>query len=182
MPIRITIWTLQHLWKRSGRNLRHTQLAKWEETISNYRVSGEPPERASILGDMGTDARISDESAVLEELEKIDDLPNRVERAFVKFFGEGNKRSDRSERVIDEVNSSESHWACTFPKGKRPRMVKDGAIIYMARMVKDPNDILIYGRAIGMQHLEGRDDATDEDMPPQQNLWVDSGSGSLPSV
>ena len=34
----------------------------------------------------------------------------------------------------------------------------------MGRMVKDPSDILIYGRAIGMRYEQGRDDATAEDI------------------
>lgn len=34
----------------------------------------------------------------------------------------------------------------------------------MGRMVNEPNDTLIYGRAIGEKHRPGRDDATAEDI------------------
>jgi hypothetical protein len=71
--------------------------------------------------------------------------------------------------VFEEVQRSGCHWACTYPKGKRPKRVPDGAIMYMGRMVKEPNDILIYGRAIGMRHAPGRDDATPEDIA--QRTW-----------
>jgi hypothetical protein len=67
----------------------------------------------------------------------------------VKFFGRGDNRADRSMQILEEVRRSGSHWACTYPKGKRPRMVRDGATMFMGRLVKDPNDILIFGRARG---------------------------------
>jgi hypothetical protein len=34
----------------------------------------------------------------------------------------------------------------------------------MGRLVKGPEDILIYGRAVGMSYKEGRDDATPDDI------------------
>jgi hypothetical protein len=36
--------------------------------------------------------------------------------------------------------------------------------MYMSRLVQDPDDIVVYGRAIGMRHEPGRDDATPEDI------------------
>src|SRR3954469_16528644 len=68
-------------------------------------------------------------------------------RAFVKFFGEGHRRVDRSTPVFDEVKGSGSNWALTYPRRKRPRNVKDGALMFMARFVNQPSDALIYGRA-----------------------------------
>jgi len=89
-------------------------------------------------------------------------------RGFVKFFGEGSNRSERNISVIKEVQRSGSHWACSYPKGKRPRSVQDGDVIFIARLVQDPQDILIYGRAIGLAHLVGRDDATTADIALRQ--------------
>ena len=34
----------------------------------------------------------------------------------------------------------------------------------MGRLTKKPHDIIVYGRAVGMRHVEGRDDATPEDI------------------
>jgi hypothetical protein len=85
-------------------------------------------------------------------------------QAFVKFFGESNNRAARSMSVWEEVASSGSHFACTYPRERRQRQVEDGALMFMGRMVKDPDDILIYGQAIGMCHVEGRDDASESDI------------------
>ncbi|MEZ6081222.1 MAG: hypothetical protein R3C56_37805 [Pirellulaceae bacterium] len=59
-----------------------------------------------------------------------------------------------------------------YPKDKRPRRVDDGAIMFLARLVKDPADILIYGRAIGMRHVDGRDDASAADIAVRH--WKDT--------
>ena len=40
--------------------------------------------------------------------------------------------------------------------------------MFMARMVHSPNDYLIYGRAIGITHQPGRDDATPEDIEKRE--------------
>jgi len=36
--------------------------------------------------------------------------------------------------------------------------------MFMGRLVQEPDDIMIYGRAIGVHHQPGRDDATPEDI------------------
>jgi hypothetical protein len=96
-----------------------------------------------------------------------------AEQAFVKFFGEGHRSAERSTPVLDEVRGSGGHRACTYPSNKRPRQVEDSTIMFMARMVKDPDDILIYSRAIGMHHELGRDDATAADIRrrPWKQQW-----------
>ena len=45
--------------------------------------------------------------------------------------------------------------------------------MFMARMVEHPNDCIIYGRAIGLAHNPGRDDATEEDIRkrPWKTQW-----------
>jgi hypothetical protein len=85
-------------------------------------------------------------------------------QAFVKFFGESGNRADRDMPTLEEVQRSGCHWACTYPQGKRPRQVKDGNLMFMGRLVREPNDILVYGRAIGMQYEAGRDDASPADL------------------
>jgi hypothetical protein len=41
--------------------------------------------------------------------------------------------------------------------------------MFMARMVGQPNDILVYGRAIAVSHKPGRDDATPSDI--ERRSW-----------
>ena len=45
--------------------------------------------------------------------------------------------------------------------------------MFMGRMVKNPHDVLIFGRAIGLRHVEGRDDATPEEteLRPWKAKW-----------
>lgn len=62
---------------------------------------------------------------------------------------------------------------CTYPKGKRPRRVEDGAIMFMGRLVYAPTDTIIFGRAVGLRHQDGRDDATppDIELRPWKVKW-----------
>ncbi|MGO6891191.1 MULTISPECIES: hypothetical protein [Rhizobium] len=82
----------------------------------------------------------------------------------MKFFGRADNRASLTTLVEEEVIRSGSHWACTYPKGKRPRQVQDGAIMFMARMVQARSDYVIYGRAIGRKHRPNLDDATEADL------------------
>jgi hypothetical protein len=83
---------------------------------------------------------------------------------FVKFFGQGNSRSARDRPVVDAVATSGSHRICTYPRGRRPRAVGDGDVIFMAHLVSGPNDIRVYGRAVARAYEEGRDDAGAEEI------------------
>ena len=60
-----------------------------------------------------------------------------------------------------------------LPANRRPRSVKDGSLIYFGRLVRDPHDIRVFGRAIGMAHVPGRDDATQTDilLRPWKETW-----------
>ena len=51
--------------------------------------------------------------------------------------------------------------------------LKDDAVIFMGRLTRDPNDIRVFGWAIGMQHKPGRDDATlaDIELRPWKEQW-----------
>jgi hypothetical protein len=105
------------------------------------------------------------------EMSKIEELKPRT--GFVKFFGQGNNRSPRDRPVLDAVRTSGSHRICTYPKGRRPRAVRDGDVMFMAHLVKGPNDIVVYGRAIARAHEPGRDDASAEDIAlrPWLSRW-----------
>ncbi len=146
------------LWGRSGKDLTEERLTGWDGIVKDHLARGARPTMATRLGDEGVDADISMEPARLPA------FIGGSEQTFVKFFGESRNRADRSTTVFDEVQRSGCHWACTYPKGKRPRQVRNGAVMFMGRLVKDPNDILIYGRAIAMCHNATRDNATTADI------------------
>jgi hypothetical protein len=86
------------------------------------------------------------------------------QQAFVKFFGQAANRSLRYRPVLDAVRTSGSHRICTYPRGRRPRAVRDGDLMFMGHLVAGPNDIVVYGCAIAMAYEEGRDDASPEDV------------------
>jgi len=147
------------LWSRAGDNVFASQLADWEQEVADYLAGGAPPGVTPPgLGDKGV--KVSDWTTWASPATWV----GEAEQAFVKIFGESHKREDRSGSVLDEVRESGCHWACTYPKDKRPRRVHDGALMFMGRLVRNPNDILIYGRAVGMQYRQGRDDASPADI------------------
>lgn len=85
-------------------------------------------------------------------------------QAFVKFFGQAADRSPRERLILDTVATSGSHRICTYPRGRRPRTVRDGDLMFMGHLVSGPNDIVVYGRGIARAYEEGRDDASPEDV------------------
>ena len=90
---------------------------------------------------------------------------------FVKFFGQSSNRSLRDRSVLDAVRTTGSHRICTYPRGRRPRGVKDGDVMFMGHLVSGPNDIKVYGRAVARAYEEGRDDAGPEDIA--QRPWLE---------
>ncbi|MBE7464248.1 MAG: hypothetical protein HS116_12285 [Planctomycetes bacterium] len=84
--------------------------------------------------------------------------------AFVKFFGQSGAREAASTSIVEELKRSGSHWACTYSPKKRPRQVRDGDTMYLAKLVTDPHGIFIYGRATALRHIDGRDEATPEEI------------------
>ena len=128
------------LWGKAGSNLTAAMLANWEQSVTNYLVSGGRLAAVAGLGDEGVDVGLPAEPIAMPIL--VDEAP----QAFVKFFGKSDNRADRSLPILEQVRGSGCHWACTYPKARRPRQVQDGAILFMGWMVKDPDDILIFGR------------------------------------
>lgn len=94
-------------------------------------------------------------------------------RSFVKFLGRAGNRADPAFSTLEEIKRAGCHWAACYPAKKRPRRVRDGAVIYFGRLVRDPNDIRVFGRAIGMAHVPGRDDASQADIArrPWKEQW-----------
>lgn len=146
------------LWSKAGPNLTMDRLEEWDRKVTTCLAIGGKTSRMKGLGDEGVD--------VGSTVPPVDTPPwvAEAEQAFVKFFGISSLRTERSLPVMAEVERAGCHWACTYPKNKRPRQVKDGDLMFMARLAKEPNDIIIFGRAVAMAHVSGRDDATQADI------------------
>ena len=147
------------LWKRGGADLMATQLDQWDATVTRHRTEGGRPNRPAGLGDFGADAGV-----MTPPLTALPIVVADAPQAFVKFLGEGDNRVPLSFSTIEEIERAGCHWSVAYPATKRPRVVKDDAVIFIARLTHDPNDIRVFGRAIGMRHVPGRDDATPEDI------------------
>ena len=155
----------EQIWKDAGDNLTVESLIDWECQLAAVNEAGAPPTMQKGLPDYGANIGYA-EPFVL-------DTPfiEGATQAYVKFFGASNSRQIRTQKTFDEIERSGCHWACSYPK--RPRRIQDEAIMFISRLVKEPNDILIYGRAIALAHLPGRDDATQKDLArrPWKRKW-----------
>ena len=155
------------LWDRAGEDLSVSQLEHWESNVARHLAFGGSRQvRGKALEDLGVDIGIPrlghrDRAAVF-------DAPVQ---AFVKLLGQGD-RAPLSTATLDEVQSSGCHWALAYPASRRPRSVRDDAVMFIARPTEG-GDIRVFGRAVGMAHEAGRDDATPDDVArrPWKSRW-----------
>lgn len=158
----------EDLWKKAGDNLTPEKLEEWDERIKSHLAKGTCSLRVTELGDEGTEIGVPTALTV---------LPNRLvdaPQAIVKFSGTSEKRAERDMPIIEGIDTGGYHWACSYPKNKALlRDVQEDALIFIGRMVKRPNDIIVHGRAIAMQYKPGRDDATPADIKrrPWKEDW-----------
>ena len=156
------------LWRRAGADLSRDMLDSWEETVTRYCAASGRPNRASGLDDFGADSELSAKLPV-----SLPTVVANAEQAFVKFLGAGHNRvAISSYTTIEEIEETRCHWAVPYPANRRPGSVKDGAIMFIARLTKEP-DIRIFGRAIALKHDPVRDNASPEDIAlrPWKEKW-----------
>jgi len=156
------------LWRRGKTDLVADQVDTWAETVTRHRALGGRPGNRAGLGDFGVDAGVTGTPSV-QVPTAVADAP----QAFVKFLGESDNREPLDWPTIAEIERAGCHWAVAYPAAKRPSGVQDDSVIFIARLTSDPNDIRIFGRAIGMKHRPGRDDATPADIAhrPWKEKW-----------
>lgn len=149
-----------NLWKKIPSTLNYQQIEKWHKEIDSEAKKGKNSYRNKALKDYGHSLKNTQKT---DPKNYFSNLKNE-KQYFIKFFGEGNNRANRDMNILKEIKRSGSHWACTYPKNKRPKSVRDGAIMFMGLLSANPDDILIYGYATGKSYKEGRDDATKDDI------------------
>lgn len=147
------------LWSRGGADLSPELLDRWDQLVTRHRASGGRPDQQAGLGDFGADAGYSGPAPFA-----VSALIAEAPQAFVKFLGVSSDRVPLTISTIEEIKRAGCHWAVAYPATKRPRNVKDDAIMFIGRLTHDPHDIRVFGRAIGMCHVPVRDDATEEDI------------------
>ena len=146
------------LWRHAGADLSHEMLDSWEETVTRHCAAGGRPSRTRGLSDFGADSELSAKLPV-----SLPPVVADADQAFVKFLGEGHNRVPISCTTFEEIEETDCHWALPYPANRRPRGVKDGAVMFIARLTDEP-DIRIFGRAIAMKHDPDRDNASREDI------------------
>lgn len=154
------------LWARGSKDLLPRQLDEWDEAVTRHQAAGGRPHSRAGLGDYGADASVGVgvDGITPPQTTALPIAVADAPQAYVKFLGEGNNRAPLSFPTLEEIERSGCHWALAYPASKRPSGVRDGALMFIARLTRDPNDIRIFGRAIGLKHQTGRDDATTEDI------------------
>ncbi len=160
-----TINYFNELWEH-GKPLTPSRLASWKRRVAKKLIDGAGGKK-SPLGDDGADAGFQGSGA---------GYPSGVTssgQAFVKFFGTGGDRAPRDWPVIEAIKDAQDHKVLSYPKNKRPRQVRDGDLLFVARFVENPSDVMIYGRVRGQQYVPGRDDATAADfkLRPWRRKW-----------
>ena len=141
----------ERLWNGARTDLTLKKVEEWAGLLGQYqRTNPKPP---AGLQDFGQDIGLPDPSTQPPTVPIIS-------QAFVKFFGTAKNRAPLSVPIFDQIQRLGCNWALTYPAAKRPKSVRDGAHIFIARLTDGPKDIRIFGRAIGMQHVPGLDDAT----------------------
>ena len=156
------------LWQDARSDLRQSQLDSWAHTLSNHLASGAPPSGSAVLEDFGAAASL-EPSPFTSPPSIFADPP----QSFVKFLGEGNNRVPLDCLTIEEIARAGCHWALAWPAGGgRPTGVQNDAVMFISRLVKGP-DIRIFGRAVALKHVAGRDQATPADIErrPWKTRW-----------
>ena len=156
------------LWHLAGNDLLHDQVDAWDKTVTDHWLRGGRLNETVGLGDFGVDTGVMDAPPA-----KVPIVVADASQAFVKLLGMSYNRVPLSVSTIEEIEGGGCHWAACYPANKRPRGVKDDAVIFMGRLTRDPNDIRVFGRAIGMAYRPVRDDATlaDIELRPWKEKW-----------
>ena len=156
------------LWHLGSNDLLLDQVDAWDKTVTAHWLRGGRPHETDDLKDFGVNTGIEDAPLAKAPIAVAD-----ASQAFVKFLGTSKNRVPLSDSTIDEIRRGGCHWAACYPVNKRPTGVRDGSVIFMGRLTRDPNDIRVIGRAIGMAYRPVRDDATpaDIELRPWREQW-----------
>lgn len=156
------------LWKLAGADLTPAKLDEWQDILDARRVAN-PGKRKNPLHDFG--AKVPTDSPFVTTLARV---PSFANQAFVKFSGTGDNKASRDLRTDDVVAESGANWAFTYPSAIHPRQVRDGDVLYLGRLVHGPDDLMIFGKAIGREHRDDIDVASKEEIAlrPWKENWA----------
>lgn len=161
----------ERLWSQARSNLSADTLSQWDAIVTQQLALGARPAAVLGLPDFGAvvPGAASGAPAPVAPGRTAASLGlaravSEADQVFVKFLGTAKDREPLSFDTLAEVKRAGCHWALAYPASQRPRIVRDGDLMFIARMTREPNDMRIFGWAVGMQHQPGRDDATADDV------------------
>ncbi len=98
---------------------------------------------------------------------------DKTKNYYIKIFGNSDNRVTLDFPITKEIDSALCHYACGFPLKKQPQQVNEGDIIFMARMIENPNDYAIFGKAVALKYTKGRDKASEKEIAerPWKQHW-----------
>jgi HKD family nuclease len=160
------------IWDKAGPSLTRDQIDKWTKEVENARRLNPAP-RIEALGDRGANVTtggfvVPPEAAVNRDTRF--DLENAV-NFFCKFSASSDDRQAGTVAVKTWIEDCEFKIGGFYPKGKKPRIVKDGDVMFPAVLTDNPHDIVIIGRAYAMAFVEGFDTATVADWSVPNRDW-----------
>ena len=156
------------LWRCAGDDLQRDKVDAWDNIVTDHKLGGGRP-NGTGFGDFGANIGLVDASPMQMPI-----VVSDVSQAFLKFLGSSKNRVPLSTSTLEVIRWEGCHWAACYPTGWRPKSVQDGAIIFMGRLTRNPNDIRVFGRAIGMAYRPTRDDATEVDI--RRRFWMEGYS------
>lgn len=158
----------ERLWKLAGADLTKAKLKEWQKILEARRLAN-PGKRKNSLPDFG--AKVPADSPFVTPTSR---APSFANQAFVKFSGTGDNKARRELRIDDVVAESGANWAFTYPSSIHPRQVKDGDVLYLGRLVYGPDDLMIFGKAIGREHRDHVDVASAKEITlrPWKENWA----------
>lgn len=169
-----------NLYSISDYDLTLGLLEEWERKVNSARIKYPNMKKKVSLPDFGSEVDGDSKNRhpqIVVANEKCAYLrqgkEKRGHRYFIKFFGTSDNRVNWNFSVKEEIKRAECHYACAWPKGKRPRQISDNDVIFMSRLTKEPNGHAVFGRAWGISHVEGRDDAVAVEIKrcPWKSKW-----------
>lgn len=161
----------ERLWSQARAEVSADTLEQWDATVAQQLALGARPAALLKLPDFGAvvpgaaggaPAPVAPGRAAASL--GLAPAVSEAGQVFVKFLGTAKDREPPSFETLAEVKRAGCHWALAYPASQRPRIVRDGDLMFVARMTREPNDMRIFGWAVGMQHQPGRDDATADDV------------------
>lgn len=158
-PVESSISYFKKLWDGAGGNIGADSLDECEKQVLEAQVRGEfkTPSDLKDYGVSFSEPELEPDLQIPRSESSGLELYESPPSSFVKFFGTGDYRVPLDQPIWAEVEESGSHWACT--SSKRHNQPKDGTVMFLTRTVED-QDYRIYGVALTLRHVRGRDEAT----------------------